>query len=60
MKPEVWHFTKDVLAGAAIGSGSAWLFTKQLGVNSAAMIVPTHGGAWIKDFSSRLANARIP
>lgn len=46
------HFTKDVLAGAAIGSGSAWLFTSQLRVNSAAMMVPTRGGAWV-NFTSQ-------
>lgn len=41
------HFTKDVVAGALIGSGSAWMLTHRLGEDSTAMLLPVGHGAWL-------------
>lgn len=40
------HFAKDVVAGALLGSASAYLFTHRLGPQSVAAVVPApHGVA---------------
>lgn len=42
------HFAKDVVGGAVVGVGSAFLLTHPLGPNTAALVERDAGGTWVR------------
>jgi membrane-associated phospholipid phosphatase len=42
------HFAKDVLGGAVVGVGSAFLLAHPLGPNTSASVEHDAGGSWVR------------